>query len=67
MNSRMKDFYDLYVLARDFTFEGNALSLMPDLPVAISKIRDFVFPILIHLAGSEGAVGFSLNWKPNGP
>jgi len=24
-NSRMKDFYDLYVLARDFAFEGNTL------------------------------------------
>lgn len=24
-NSRMKDFYDLYVLARDFTFNGNTL------------------------------------------
>jgi hypothetical protein len=24
-NSRMKDFYDLYVLARDFTFDGNTL------------------------------------------
>jgi predicted nucleotidyltransferase component of viral defense system len=24
-NSRMKDFYDLYVLARDFTFQGNTL------------------------------------------
>ncbi len=24
--SRMKDFYDLYVLARDFTFDGNTLS-----------------------------------------
>lgn len=23
--SRMKDFYDLYVLARDFTFDGNTL------------------------------------------
>lgn len=25
-NSRMKDFYDLWILARDFTFEGAALS-----------------------------------------
>ncbi len=49
-NSRMKDFYDLYVLARDFTFDGSTLTRAIE---ATFKRRKTEVPLEAPLALTE--------------